>query len=84
MLNVTADTHHQDFHVFGDTFLPSKAEDVREVKAKVNDATAGCCQVGLVEENTEEETLHDCSHGEGEQKEEEDDGVAVIQYPPSL
>lgn len=78
------DTHHQDLHVLGDAVLPGEAEDVREVKGEVNNATACCCQVGLVEEDAEEEALHDGSHGKGEQKEEEDDGVAVVQYPSSL
>ncbi len=57
---------------------------MREVKSEVNDATAGCCQVGLVEEDAEEEALHDGSRSEGEQKEEEDDGITVVQYPSSL
>lgn len=57
---------------------------MREVKGEVNDAAAGRCQVGVVEEDTEEEALHDGSCGEGQQKEEEDDGVAVVQYPSSL
>lgn len=78
------ETHRQDLHVLGDVVLPGKAEDVRKVKGKVNDATAGCCQVGLVEENTEEEALHDGSRGESEQKKEEDEAVAVVQYPSSL
>lgn len=64
--------------------LPGEAEDVWEVKGEVNNATAGGCQVGLVEEDTEEEALHDGSRSEGEQKEEEDDGIAVVQYPSSL
>lgn len=77
-------THHQDLHVFSDTILPGEAEDVREVKGEVNDAAAGCCQVGPVEEDAEEETLHDGGRGESEQKEEEDEGVAVVQDSPSL
>lgn len=77
-------THHQDLHVFGDVVLPGKAEDVRKVEGKVNDATAGGCQVGVVEEDAEEEALHDGRRGEGEQKEEEDASVAVVQYPSSL
>lgn len=78
------DTHRQDLHVFGDAVLPGEAEDVREVKGEVNDAAAGCCQVGLVEEDAEEEALHDSGSGEGEQEEEEDEGVTVVQYPASL
>lgn len=78
------DTHHQDLHVLGDAVLPGEAEDVREVKGKVNNAAAGSCQVGLVEEDTEEEALHDGGRCEGEQKKEEDDAAAVVQYPTSL
>lgn len=78
------DTHRHNLHVFGDAVLPGEAEDVREVKGEVNDAAAGGCKVGLVEEDTEEEALHDGGCGEGEQEEEEDEGVAIVQYPPSL
>lgn len=77
-------THHKYLHVFGDEVLPGKAEDVWEVKGEVNNAAAGCCQVGLVKEDTEEEALHDGSRSEGEQKEEKDDWIAVVEYPPSL
>lgn len=72
------DTHHQDLHVFGDAVLPGKAEDVWKVKGEVNNTTAGCSQVCLVEEDTKQEALHDGSRGEGEKKEEEDEGVAVV------
>ncbi len=78
------DTHHQYLHVLGDVFLPGEAEDVREVKGEVNDAAARCCQVGLVEEDAEEEALHDGSRSEGEQEEKEYEGVAVVQNPSSL
>lgn len=77
-------THHQDLHVFGDAVLPGEAEDVRKVEGEVNDAAARRGQVGLVEEDAEEEALHDGGRGEGEEKEEEDDGVAVVQHPSSL
>lgn len=78
------DTHQQDLHVLGDAVLPCKAEDVREVKSEVYNAAAGGRQVGLVEEHAEEEALHDGSHSEGQQKDEEDDSVAVVQHPSSL
>lgn len=78
------ETHRQDLHVLGDAVLPGEAEDVREVEGEVHDAAAGCRQVGLVEEDAEEEALHDGSRSEGEQKEEEEDGVAVVQYSSSL
>lgn len=77
-------TYGQDLHVLGDVVLPRKAEDVGEVKGEVNNAGAGCRQVGLVEEDAEEEALHDGRHGEGEQKEEEDDSIAVVQHSSSL
>lgn len=64
--------------------LPRKAEDVRQVQSEVNDAAAGRRKVGLVEEDAEEEALHDGSHGEGEQKEKEDGTVAVVQHSSSL
>lgn len=77
-------THHQDLHVLGDAVLPGEAEDVREVEGEVDDATAGRRQVGLVEEDAQQEALHDGRRGEGEQEEEEDDGVTVVQHLPSL
>lgn len=57
---------------------------MREVKGKVKNATAGCCKVGLIEEDAEEEALHDGRHGEGEQKEKEDGWITVVQHPSSL
>lgn len=57
---------------------------MREVKGEVNNAAAGRSQVGLVEEDTQEEALHDGSHGEGQQEEEEDDSIAVVQHSSSL
>lgn len=57
---------------------------MREVKSEVNNATAGRCKVGLVEEDAEEEALHDGSHGEGEQKEKEDGSIAIVQHSSSL
>lgn len=51
---------------------------MRKVKGEVNNAAAGGCQVGMVEKDAEEEALHDGGHSEGEQKEEEEDGVAVV------
>lgn len=64
--------------------MPGEAEDMWQVKGEVNNAAAGCCQVGLVEKDTEEEALHYGSRSEGEQKEEEDHWIAVVEYPPSL
>lgn len=77
-------THRHDLHVFGDAFLPGKAEDVWQVEGEVDDAAAGSSQVGLVKEDAEQEALHDGGSGEREQKEEKDDRVAVVQNPPSL
>lgn len=45
-------THRHDLHVFSDAVLPGKAEDVRQVEGEVDDATAGSCKVGMVEEDT--------------------------------
>lgn len=51
---------------------------MRQVEGKVHNAAAGGRQVGVVEEDAEEEALHDGRRGEGEQKEEEDERVAVV------
>lgn len=77
-------TYCSQLHVPGDAVLPGEAEDVRQVKGEVDDAAAGGSQVGLVEEDTHEEALHDGGHGEGQQEEEDKDGVAVIQHLSSL
>lgn len=54
------------------------------IEGEVDDATAGGCQVGLVEEHTHQETLHDGGDGESQQEEEDEDGVAVIQHLSTL
>lgn len=82
--NTRFESYHQDLYVLGDAVLPGEAEDVREVEGEVNDAAAGSRQVGVVEEDAEEEALHDGGRGEGEQEEEEDERVAVVQHPSSL
>lgn len=84
MQESNVDIYHQDLHVLGDAVLPGEAEDVRKVEGEVHDAAAGGRQVGLVEEDTEEEALHDGGRSKGEQKEEQDDWVAVVQHPSSL
>lgn len=77
-------TYCSQLHVLGDAVLPGEAEDVRQVKGEVDDAAAGGSQVGLVEEDAHEEALHDGGDGEGQQEEEDKDGVAVIQHLSSL
>lgn len=57
---------------------------MRQVEGEVDDAAARCRQVGLVEEDAHQEALHDGRQGEGQQEQEEDDGVAVIQNFASL
>ena len=73
-------THRQDLHVLGDAVLPGEAEDVGQVEGEVDDAAAGGRKVGLVEEYAQEEALQDGGDGEGQQEEEHDDGVAVVEY----
>lgn len=77
-------TYGSQLHVCGDAVLPGKAEDVGQVEGEVDDATAGGCQVGLVEEHAHKETLHDGGDSEGQQEEEDNDGVAVIQHLSTL
>lgn len=71
-------TYSSQLHVLGDAVLPGKAEDVGQVEGEVDDAAAGSCQVGFVEEHTHKETLHDGGNSEGQQEEEDKEGVAVI------
>lgn len=77
-------TYSCQLHVRSDAVLPGKAEDVRQIEGEVDDAAAGGCQVGLVEEHAHEETLHDGGHSESQQEKEDKDGVAVIQHLSSL
>lgn len=76
--------HHGHLEVGCHPVLPGEAEDVRQVKGEVDDTTAGRCQAGSGEEGAEQEALHDGSGGEGQQEQEEDEGVAVMQDPPML
>lgn len=57
---------------------------MRQVESEVDDAAAGSCQVGLVEEDAHQETLHYGGDGESEQEEEDEDGVTVVQHLPPL
>lgn len=77
-------TYHCNLQVPGDAVLPGEAEDVWQIEGEVEYATASCCQVGLIEENAHEEALRDGRNSEGEQEEEEDDRVAVVQHFPPL
>ena len=77
-------TYGSHLHLPGDAILPGEAEDVWQVEGEVDDAAAGRRQVGLVEEDTHQEALHVGRQGEGQQKQEEDDGVAVVQNFASL
>ena len=61
-------TYGRHLHALGDAILPGKAEDVRQIEGEVDDAAAGGCQVGLVEEHAHQETLHDGGHGESQQE----------------
>lgn len=77
-------TYSSQLHVLGNAVLPCKAEDVWKVEGEVDDAAAGGCQVGLIEEDAHQETLHDRGHGESQQEKEDEQGVAVIQHLPTL
>lgn len=77
-------TYSSQLHVLGDAVLPGKAEDVRQIEGEIDDATAGGCQVGFVEEYTHKKTLHDGGDSEGQQEEEDKEGVAVIQHFSTL
>lgn len=61
-------TYRHDFHILGNAVLPGEAHYVRQVQSEVNDSTAGCCQVSLVEKHAHEEALHDGCRGESEQE----------------
>lgn len=77
-------TYSSQLHVPGDAVLPGKAEDMRQIEGEVYDAAAGSCQVGLVEEHTHQETLHDGGDSKSQQEKEDKDGVAVIQHLSAL
>lgn len=77
-------TYSSQLHVCRDAVLPGEAEDVGQVEGKVDDAAASGRQVGLVKKHAHQETLHDGGNGERQQKEEDENGVAVIQHLPTL
>lgn len=77
-------SYSSQLDVPGDAVLPGGAEDVRQVQSEVDNAAAGCCQVGLVKEHTHEETLHDGGHSEREQEEENEERVTIVQHLPAL
>ena len=53
---------------------------MRQVEDKVDEASAGGRQVGLGEEDADEETLHDGGQAEDQQEDEDHRGVAVLQH----
>lgn len=57
---------------------------MREVEHEVDESTAGSSQVGLGEEHADEEALHDGGEAEGQQEDEDDRRVAVLQDLPVL
>lgn len=57
---------------------------MRQIEGEVDNAAAGSCQVGLVEEHAHEETLHDGGNGESQQEKEDKDRIAVIQHLSTL
>lgn len=64
--------------------LPSKADDVGQIEGEVDDSAAGSCQVSFGEEGAEQETLHDGGCGERQQKQKEDEGIAVVKHLATL
>lgn len=77
-------TYSSQLYVLGDAVLPGEAEDMWQIEGEVDDAAAGGRHVGLVEEHTHQETLHDGGNGESQEEEEDEDGVAVIQHLSTL
>lgn len=51
---------------------------MRQVEGEVDDTTAGCCKAGFGKEGAEQEALHDCSSGESQQEQEEDEWIAIM------
>lgn len=56
---------------------PGATQHIRQIEAEVNEASAGSSQVGLREEGTDEETLHDGGGGKRQEEEEDNNWVAV-------
>lgn len=73
-------THHG--HLCWEThdIVPGEAQDVRQVEEEVDEAAARRRQVGLGEEDADEEALGDGGHAEDEQEDEDHRGVAVLQH----
>lgn len=76
--------HHSHLQVSRHAVLPGEAENVWQVEGEVDDPTTGCGQAGPGEEGAEQEALHDRSSGEGQQEQEEDEWIAVMEDPSML
>lgn len=63
----------------GQIFPPGHTEHIGQVEREVDEASAGCCQIGTREERADEEAQHDCGCSKGDQEEEDHCRVAVGQ-----
>lgn len=73
-------THHS--HLCWEThdIVPGETQDMRQVKEEVDESAARRRQVGLGEEDADEEALGDCGHAEDQQEHEDHWGVTVLQH----
>lgn len=63
---------------------PGHTQYVRQIEDEVDEPSTGGSKVGLGEEGTDEETLHDSRSGERHEEKEDNSGVAVRQYDTPL
>lgn len=72
-------THSEDLECEAHVVLPGHTEDVGQVEREVDDAPAGCGQVGSGEERTDQEALHDGHHSKHRQEDKHHAGITVGQ-----
>lgn len=77
-------THCKDSVYSVEVISPGHAQNIGKVEAEVDEPPAGSSQVGLGEESTDEETLHDGGSGKRRQEEKDHGWVAVWQDVPPL
>lgn len=61
----------------GQIFPPGHTEHIGQVEREVDEASTGCCQIGMREERADEEAQHDCGCSKGSQEEDDHRRVTV-------
>lgn len=84
MLKSEPQTYGYGFLPLNHVILPLNAERIWQITNKVEDGSTSSSQVGLAEENTEHEALHDCSQTEHQHEDKDHQTIRMLQHFTAL